>query len=522
MIHTEQSEQNLYKSIHDIISDLLPAKNLYIAIYDSTKKLVSFPYFVDEIDTPPPPEELGNGLTSLVVRSQKPLLANEQMIQKLEEEKKIDLIGPQSFVWLGVPFSIGDNLKGVIAVQSYDEGVSYSTEDEKTLSYFAEKLSITLEKKRTDDKIAQLSQAVEESPVSVVITDPNGFIEYVNLTFTEVTGYSLDEVIGRKPSILKSEFQNDQVYKELWETITAGGNWSGELLNKKKNGELFWELVSISSIKNLRGEITHYVGVKDDITKAKKYEEELLIAKEKAEEMNRLKSNFLSNMSHELRTPLIGILGYAEILSEEVIHDSQKNMILRILDGGKRLSTTLNMILDLARVESNKMEIMINDFHVNDILKTEVYLFYAPAKLKNLKLDLVISNNDCYIAVDEKIFSSIISNLINNAIKYTHEGGITVQVDKIIYESKKYCEIKIIDTGIGIPQDSLSVIFDEFRQVSEGYSRHFEGTGLGLTITKRFVELLNGKIFVESEVGKGTTMSVIFPIVDKPAKLKKK
>ncbi len=170
----------------------------------------------------------------------------------------------------------------------------------------------------TGKHIQTLSKAIEQSPVSVVITDLQGNIQYVNNKFSEVTGYSLAEVINQNPRILKSGSQPTEYYQNLWETILAGNTWSGEIHNKKKNGELYWENAIISPIVNAENKILNFVAVKEDITEKKKMYEDLVAAKEKAEESNRLKSNFLANMSHELRTPMVGILGYTEILVSEL------------------------------------------------------------------------------------------------------------------------------------------------------------------------------------------------------------
>ena len=152
----------------------------------------------------------------------------------------------------------------------------------------------------------------------VVITDPNGNIEFANPKFSEVTGYSVDEAKGKNLRILKSGYHSKEFYSNIWETILAGKIWQGEFRNKKKNGELYWENALISPLKDTEGNITHFVAVKEDVTSKKKMIQELIEAKEKAEEMNRIKSSFFANMSHELRTPMVGILGFSEVLMSEL------------------------------------------------------------------------------------------------------------------------------------------------------------------------------------------------------------
>jgi len=369
--------------------------------------------------------------------------------------------------------------------------------------------------KKSQEELRKLSQAVKQNPASIVITDTKGAIEYVNPKFTQLTGYSFEEVIGENPRILKSGELPQSVYKDMWNAITSGSDWFGEFHNKKKNGELYWENVSISPIKNEVGEITHFLAVKEDITDKKAAEAELKEAKGKAEEMSRLKSIFLANMSHELRTPMIGILGYAESLYNELREPEMKNMAGILLKSGNRLLDTLNSILDLSRIEANKIDFKFSDLNVSQIIKDSVSLFVTAANEKNLKIKLDIADENIYSMLDKRMFNQVIEHLINNAIKYTNEGEIKIELNKVQIGNDCFSQIKVSDSGIGIPKERQDIIFEPFRQASEGYSRKFEGMGLGLTITKKFIELMNGTISFKSQVGKGSVFTVRFPLVRK-------
>jgi PAS domain S-box-containing protein len=365
------------------------------------------------------------------------------------------------------------------------------------------------ERKRIENELRKLSRAVEQSPASILITDLKGNIEYANPKVLEITGYRFDELIGRNPRILSSGETPSIEYKILWDTISSGKEWRGEFHNKKKNGELYWESASISPVINEKGKLIYYLAVKEDITDKKKMFLELMNAKEKAEEMNRLKSNFMANMSHELRTPLVGLLGISESMESELDGDSKENAKI-IHESGLRLLNTLTDILNFSKVESEQVELNLSIVDIAKFLSIEIELYQISAAAKNIILKENFPTTNIQLQTDEKLLREIIDNLISNAIKFTPSGSITVSLQQ------KYNQvvIKISDTGIGIPIDKLDYIFEEFRQVSEGMSRNFEGTGLGLTIVKKYVHLLNGTISVESKVGLGSTFIVRLPITD--------
>ncbi len=367
------------------------------------------------------------------------------------------------------------------------------------------------ERKLAEENIRKLSRAVEQSPASVVITDIYGKIEYVNPNFENASGYTFDEVIGKNPNILKSGKNEESVYRELWNTITDGRVWSGELQNKKKNGDLYWESVSISPIKNENNAITHYLAVKEDITRKKEIEFELKYQMEIAEESSRLKSSILANVSHELRTPMTGILGMTQILSEELQDENLKQFVWKIQKSGERLMTTLNSILDLSEIESNSSLMNITKYNIGRSVKNLLVQYEKYALDRELYFKYNIKNKNITALVDEKFMNQSIVNLVDNAVKYTTSGGIEIIIDTLEEDGKTFAVFKVKDTGIGIAPENKELIFQEFRQASEGISRRYEGTGLGLTLVKKMVELMNGRIEVLSEEQKGSTFSIIVP-----------
>lgn len=371
------------------------------------------------------------------------------------------------------------------------------------------------ESKMAEEKIKILAHALKSVSECVCITDLRDRITFVNKSFCRVYGYSPEELIGKHISIVRSPKNDPEIVRRILPETLAGG-WSGELINTKKDGEEFPTHLSTSLITDDSGRPIAMAGVNTDITERLKYEEELKSAKEKAEEASRLKSNFFTNISHELRTPLVGILGFAEIIRDEVQQPEISDMAELILTSGKRLMETLNSVLDLSRIEANKMQLKFAPVNLSVFVKDHIKLFEKLAEDKGLLIRVDTKEQNIWANLDDQILSQILNNLIGNAIKYTLKGSVTIEVSSEKDNNKNKAVIKVIDTGIGIKQEFLTQIFEEFRQVSEGLNRHFEGTGLGLTITKRFVEMMSGKISVSSKLNIGSVFKIEFEQIPNP------
>lgn len=343
---------------------------------------------------------------------------------------------------------------------------------------------------------------------AVVIMDVNGFIIQLNnaakyllhLEDYEPGGIHIFAVIDHHN--INSEFQN------LERELTIDNNY---------------KIISITQTSITQNNtVTGKILIIRDITESKIAEKELIQSKEKAEEMNRLKSYFLANLSHELRTPMIGILGCSEIISQELENSELKQMADIISKSGKRLLDTLNSLLYLSRIEANETEIDIQEVEIGEIIKETYETFQALAEKENLKLMLDLQKDRVLAKVDGELFKEAVYHLVRNAIEFTNQGVIIISLNHVIEMNNASAIVKVIDTGKGIPKEYLTVIFEPFRQVSEGLSRESEGIGLGLTISKRFIELMGGKISVESEVGKGSVFTINVPaseriIVHRPA-----
>jgi PAS domain S-box-containing protein len=507
------------------------------------------------------------------------------------------------------------------------------------------------ERKKIQEELNKFSIALDQSANEVIITRNNGEIEYVNKSFTLLTGYTFEEVAGQNPRILKSGEHSKEFYENLWKTLRKGKQWKGEFHNRKKNGELYWEAATITPVKNEKNEVVRFIAIKEDITLRKKAEQSLIESEEKfrsmvsnlpgvvyrcaydehltvlyitdaigsltgyqpsdfqgnrkktlsgiihpddrhkvqdaieksvqsrhqfnleyrilnssqetrwvsnsgkpvfnpdhsikwldgflsditervavldelkkakqsAEEANHAKSEFLANISHEIRTPLNSVLGFTELLEGLTIDSTQVKYLNSIKSSGKNLMILINDLLDLSKIEAGKMTLHFSFFDIRRMLDEIRNIFSLRVTIKGIGyLEQISKNFPVSIKFDEVRLRQILINLIGNAVKFTHEGEIRIKIKaypKHTLNGNKTMklEIRVIDTGIGIPRDAFRMIFESFRQHSQLNSRKYGGTGLGLAITKRLVEAMNGTISLNSVLGEGSTFTVVFPDVE--------
>ena len=369
------------------------------------------------------------------------------------------------------------------------------------------------EQKHSEEELRKLSRAVEQSPASVMITDTEGIITYVNPKFEDATGYTAIEAIGQKPQLIGSGEKNADAYDQLWKTISSGGEWRGEFHNKRKDGTLFWEYASISPIKNKRGEITSYVAVKEDITDRKKVISELMSAKEQAELASHAKTQFLANMSHELRTPLNAIIGFSEMIKEQMFgpigNDNYVEYSTNILASGQHLLEVINDILDVSRIETGTMIIRDESVDIDELCHTCLNMVRPQVDFAKLALHDIVQDDMPSIRGDEVRLKQIILNVLSNAIKFTPQGGT---IDFSAYqEDDGAMTIIVSDSGYGIPEDKQQTILEPFEQVSDIYTRNHEGSGMGLFLVNSLVTLHGGSLSIDSEVDTGTTITIRLP-----------
>ncbi|MEA1923755.1 MAG: ATP-binding protein [Pseudomonadota bacterium] len=369
-----------------------------------------------------------------------------------------------------------------------------------------------LQFKRATELAHLLYMALEQGANSIMITDLDGDIEYVNKATCLMTGYSRNELAGKNPRILKSDEHEPSFYSEIWAVITAGQIWRGRIRNRRKDGALYWGEVFISPIRNQSGVISHFLAIKNDITERLAMERELKDALSQAEAANRAKSEFLANMSHEIRTPMNAVIGMSRLALESDLTPEQSDLISSVYSSATSLLSLLNDILDLSKIEAGQLTLEHNSFSLYSLLDTIRNTMQTLAYEKGVTLQIV---TECealpdHIKGDELRLRQILINLINNAIKFTDKGSITFEVKLLARQadsSKSTFNFSVSDTGIGIPAEKLLHIFDNFSQADSTTARKYGGSGLGLAISKQLVELMGGSLTVVSEVDSGSTFS---------------
>lgn len=357
----------------------------------------------------------------------------------------------------------------------------------------------TKELQDSNTLLIEYKKAVDASAI-VSKTDKDGVITYVNDAFCEITGYTKEELLGKKHNIIRHPDMPDEFFKNLWETITKKEIFKGIVKNRKKDGSSYYVKSTIVPILDKNGEISEYLSIRYDIT-------ELIHAKERAEKAERAKSQFLANMSHEIRTPLNGIIGFADILSSSNLPPKEHEYAQIIATSAKSLLAIINDILDFSKIESGSYEIVPEAGSLIELCNSCVVLFSAKAEQKGVSLQKELDINlPEPLLFDGTRLQQVLSNLISNAIKFTPSGGeVKLRLTKLDQkDSNVKVLLEVIDSGIGIPKEKQKSIFEPFVQADGGVAKKYGGTGLGLAISSKIIELMGSQIKLESSEGKGS------------------
>lgn len=349
----------------------------------------------------------------------------------------------------------------------------------------------------------------------VSIADIKGDIIYVNDKFCEISQYTPRELIGKNHRLLKSEIHSKEFFKEMWKTISSGNVWHGEIKNKKKDGTYYWvQSTIVPFLDDKTGKPFQYISIRTDTTEHKELQQSYKEAKLLAEQANKTKSSFLANMSHELRTPLNGIIGLSFIAQNLAVDKQLKDYLDKIHTSGNILLKLINDILDFSKIEAGKLEVENIEFDLDEMLGKLSDFIHLKAYEKNIELMILKYPDTPNLIIGDPLrINQVLLNILGNAVKFTDNGEIEVDVQAIDIESSKpRLKFTIRDSGIGMSKEALLKIFSSFSQADSSITRKYGGTGLGLSITRELVDLMDGTIDVESEVGVGTTFTITFPL----------
>jgi two-component system, sensor histidine kinase and response regulator len=368
------------------------------------------------------------------------------------------------------------------------------------------------ESKHKNAEFEGIANAINNS-TSMAEFSIDGFVLNANRSFLDLLGYELVEIRGRHHSILcPPDFVSTDRYKQKWISLKKGEFVHGEFLRYGKHGKQIWIHASYSPIRNIDGKVIKVVMFMIDISERKQMEQEMLQAKDKAEEAANVKSTFLANMSHEIRTPMNSIIGFSELLLDTAMQQEQRNYLSTISQSAKSLLHLLNDILDSAKLEKGMLELEILDFSMRELVDSVISSLWLQARKKQIELKLSLDPQAAgYYKGAEHRIRQVLTNLLGNAVKFTESGYVELKVYPTPHGEIQF---DLIDTGIGIDADRLESIFAPFTQADATMSRRFGGTGLGTTISKQLVELMNGRITAASTLGQGSCFSVTLPLAE--------
>ncbi|MBF0194004.1 MAG: response regulator [Magnetococcales bacterium] len=377
-----------------------------------------------------------------------------------------------------------------------------------------QQVHLELEKRveeRTQELNASLNEvnfqklALDEHAI-VSATDVKGNIIYMNDKFCKISGYTREELLGKNHRLIKSDEHSKEFYKDMWKTISNGEVWHGEVRNFKKDGGDYWVRATLVPFLDEQGKPFRYFSIRTDISQGKRLEADLALALEKSQAATKAKSDFLANMSHEIRTPMNAIIGLSHLCLQTRLTTRQKDYVTKTHNSATSLLRIINDILDFSKIDAGHLDMESTDFTIEEVLGSMSTMIALKAQEKQLEF-LVKSSEDIppSLVGDPMRVGQILINLANNAVKFTENGEVSVET-KILDKGKDNIRLQftISDTGIGMTAEQKAGLFQAFSQADSSITRKYGGTGLGLTISKRLIEMMGGTISVESEAGKGS------------------
>lgn len=438
-------------------------------------------------------------------------------VNDLKEKKDVSLksilIAQGIKSLIAIPMLDGKELIGFVGFDSVKKHHYYSEKEKRLLFLFGQMLINIRNRQKWDYQLRlqeeKYRNIIANMYLGLLEVDKNDKIIYANQTFCQMSGYSLLELKGKfAAELLVVENQKNKIYEKINIRLEKkSDNYEIEIINKK--GEKRWWFISGAPNYNDKGQLIGSIGIHLDITDQKRLENELAMAKTFAEAATKAKEIFLANMSHEIRTPLNVIIGMIRQLTKETLSNDQRFYVKQSESSAKHLLTILNNILDIAKIESGDMELKNTGFCPSSLIYNVHSIFYSQTVEKNISFLFSISSKIKPVLIgDEKRIKQVLINLVGNAIKFTNEGMIRLSV-KLVNETKteQSLRFEVDDTGVGMSEEFISKLFDKFSQEQNSSNRNYEGTGLGMAISRDLIELMGGKLQVVSRKNKGTNFA---------------
>ncbi len=414
---------------------------------------------------------------------------------------------------------LGGSLIGVVCHEHIGEIRQWQLEEENFAGSIADFVSLAIEaseRKAAQEALrqseAQFRAIFERSSIGIGLVDMRARIVDTNPALSQMLGYSREELCGKRfTDIICKQDEDLELYKRLLSRMEERLEMERQFFHR--NRQLVWTLLNVSLISNRNGKPKFFLAMIEDISKRKQTELQLLASKEAAEAGSRAKSQFLATMSHELRTPLNAIMGLSQFLQQKMIgnlNNQQQKYVDCIYQSGGHLLALINDILDLSKVEAGKEELLLSKLHIQDLCNYVISTVRDRALEKGLQLKTKIDPQAEICIADDRRLKQILLNLLTNAIKFTPEGKVSLEVTKV----RRGITFTVIDTGIGIASEELEFLFTPFKQLDSRLNRQYEGTGLGLALTRKLARLHGGDLTLESTEGKGSRFTLFLPVIN--------
>lgn len=537
-VYSTSTMDELFQCIHMLLSSIIPGNNFFIALLSNDGKTLGFPYARDEFDNKAEDwsdmdVENSQSLTVEVLNTKKPLLLNDGQLQERYSSGRNKVFGTKPKCWLGIPLMLREKTIGVMVVQDYYNGYAYNEKDEALLKMAAIPIGIAIERKQYEESLRtseeRFRSVTQSANDAIITTNSNGSILDWNSGAEKIFGYKGGEITGKEISVIIPQQNIEEHINGIHRTVLDGDlhkiGKTVELIGLHKNGNQFPIEISLSTWESDSGKF--FSGIIRDISERKATEEALEragadlretnnylkeatvranILAEQAEMANIAKSEFLANMSHEIRTPMNGVIGMTGLLLDTNLNEEQRRYAEIVRTSSESLLGLINDILDFSKIEAKKLDLEMLDFDLSTLLDDLAATFAVKANEKGLEL---ICAADPIVPIlligDPGRLRQILINLVGNAIKFTHKGEVSVRVSLIVNNEKDVLlHFSVKDTGIGIAEEKIGLLFGKFNQVDASMTRKYGGTGLGLAISKQLAELMGGDAGVKSTEGNGS------------------